>query len=325
MGSTEYEQLLKGDPRVIQSQIIEYVLHLRKQNTLTGRSINTRLSAIQKFYETNDVELKWKKIKSYIGSRKKKMKDRAYTREEITKMLEKADQRERIVVLLMSSSGMRVGAIPFLKVRNLERIDKYSLYKITVYENEDEEYITFCTPECAKAIDSYLEFRQRHGERIKDDAPLIREEFDINDEIHAARPRHLSYFLFRLMVQKLRKKSGVIEKLPKRTQRQVMESHGFRKFFQTEAIKGGMNPLYAEFLLGHKSGGLAIESYLKPTDEDLLEGNDKMIGYVGIIDALTINEEHKLRHEVQTLKGEITKFDKMQAQIDRLMKSMLKL
>jgi hypothetical protein len=95
---------------------------------------------------------------------------------------------------------MRVDAIPFLKVRNLGRIDKYSLYKITVYENEDEEYITFCTPECAKVIDSYLEFRQRHGERIKEDSPLIREEFDINDEIHAARPRHLSYFLFSILI-----------------------------------------------------------------------------------------------------------------------------
>jgi hypothetical protein len=56
-------------------------------------------------------------------------------------------------LLLMSSSGMRVGALSLLKIRNLEKIDKYSLYKITVYENEYEEYVTFCTPECAKAID----------------------------------------------------------------------------------------------------------------------------------------------------------------------------
>jgi hypothetical protein len=54
----------------------------------------------------------------------------------------------------------------------------------TVYENEDEEYITFRTG-MLKAIDSYLEFRQRHGERIKEDAPLIRESFDTKDEIHA--------------------------------------------------------------------------------------------------------------------------------------------
>jgi hypothetical protein len=65
----------------------------------------------------------------------------------------------------MVSTGMRVGAIPLLKIRNLEKIEKYQLYKITVYENEDEEYITFCTPECARAIDSYLEYRGRHAQR----------------------------------------------------------------------------------------------------------------------------------------------------------------
>jgi integrase len=231
-GMTEYEQLLVGDPKTIHSHIVEYILYLRNQNLLTGRSINARLNALQKFYDTNDVELRWKKIKSYIGSRKKRLKDRAYTREEIAKMLENANQRERIVVLLMCSSGIRVGALPSLKIRNLKKIDKYSLYKIIVYENEDEEYTTFCTPECAKAIDLYLEYRRRYGERIKEDAPLIREEFDVNDEIHAARPRHLSYFLFKIMVQKLRRKSGVIEKLPKTTQRQVMESHGESSFRQ---------------------------------------------------------------------------------------------
>ena len=79
-------------------------------------------------------------------------------------MLEKADQRGRVAILLMASTGMRVGAIPLLKIRNLERIEKYSLYKVTVYENEDEEYITFCTPECAKEIESYFEYRQHIGE-----------------------------------------------------------------------------------------------------------------------------------------------------------------
>ncbi len=33
----------------------------------------------------------------------------------------------------------------------------------------------------------------------------------------------------------------------------------------------------------------------------MLEGNDRMIGYAGIIDALTINEENKLRRKVQVL------------------------
>ena len=104
----------------------------------------------------------------------------------------------------------------------------------------------------------------------------------------------------------------------KRQRRPVKETHGFRKFFQTTAINNAMSPLYAELLMGHSSGGLALESYLRPSVSDLLEGNDRMTGYAGIIDALTINEEHRLRHEVQTLKRDITRFDHMQKQIEEL-------
>jgi hypothetical protein len=43
------------------------------------------------------------------------------------------------------------------------------------------------------------------------------------------------------------------------------------------------------------------KSYFKPTVSDLLEGSDKMTGYLGIIEALTINEEHRLTKQVQTL------------------------
>ena len=29
-------------------------------------TINTRIAAVRKFYDCNDIELKWKKIKSYV-------------------------------------------------------------------------------------------------------------------------------------------------------------------------------------------------------------------------------------------------------------------
>lgn len=77
----------------------------------------SKMAIIRKFYDTNDIELKWKKIKSYIGKGKDKLnkKDRPYTRVKISKMLEKADQRGRITILLMSSSGIQVGALLHLK------------------------------------------------------------------------------------------------------------------------------------------------------------------------------------------------------------------
>ena len=45
---------------------------------------------------------------------KRARKDRAYTHEEIGKMLEIADERMRAVILLLASTGMRIGAIPSL-------------------------------------------------------------------------------------------------------------------------------------------------------------------------------------------------------------------
>jgi hypothetical protein len=61
-------------------------------------------------------------------------------------------------------------------------------------------------------IDSYLQFRERQDERpLKEDAPLIREELDVNDPIHANRPRGLCLQSFRMMVRHAGYRSGVIE------------------------------------------------------------------------------------------------------------------
>jgi hypothetical protein len=70
-------------------------------------------------------------------------------------MLGVADERMKIVILFLASSGIRIGAIPLIKMRNLQE------NKIIVYESTNEEYYTFITPECKKAIDFYLDFRSR--------------------------------------------------------------------------------------------------------------------------------------------------------------------
>jgi hypothetical protein len=53
-----------------------------------------------------------------------------------------------------------------------------------------------------------------------------------------------------------------------------------------------------------------------------LEGNDKMTGYIGVIDALTINEENKLRREVETLTIEKSKVEAALTRIDDLYKKL---
>ena len=78
-----------------------------------------------------------------------------------------------------------------------------------------------------------------------------------------------------------------------------MQTHGFRKFFKTICINAGMNPLYSEYVMGHRSG--LTKSYFKPTDQELLEGSDRALGYAAVINDLTINEEHRLAKRVTEL------------------------
>ena len=88
--------------------------------------------------------------------------------------------RAKASVLLMASTGMRVGALPDIILKHLRRWNiRYDnsgsgseqyVYQITVYANSpNHKYQTFCTPEAAKIIDEYLEFRKRHGDNIKRD------------------------------------------------------------------------------------------------------------------------------------------------------------
>jgi integrase len=111
-------------------------------------------SAIKNACEMNDVILNWKKLKRFIKSEKTynsiNGKDRGYTHEEIQTILEFSDQRLRSSFLFLASTGIRIGALQYIRIGDLEKID--DMYKVTVYRGDNEEYYTFCTPECAKKI-----------------------------------------------------------------------------------------------------------------------------------------------------------------------------
>src|ERR1051325_6903721 len=112
-----------------------------------------------------------------LPEQRKVKTDRAYSHPEISKLLEIADERSRVIILLMASSGIRIGAVPFIKLKDLDDM------KLTVYSSSKEEYFTFITPECKKAIDSYLDFRQRYGEKLTDESYLIIKQLNIRKVI----------------------------------------------------------------------------------------------------------------------------------------------
>jgi integrase len=307
------DDLIKLTGPEIEQKIISYIVHMVKNKLATG-TIDTFCGAIFTFYEMNDIiAINKKKIKRYIPEKQKKFRDRSYTREEIAKLLNTSDLRFRTIVLTLSSTGIRIGALSILKLRDIRKVN--STYRFTIYENTKDEYFTSCTPECAEAIDQYLDFRKRMGEPLNPDSPLIREEFDINNLGRIVNPKHMTV---RGLISFLRSNSikagiRVPETLTdgkKVVRKSVMLCHGFRKFTDTQMVESRMDGLKKEMMLGHDIG--LEKSYYRPKDEDVLAEYDKAINN------LTINEENRLKIKVEKLEVEASQLQRLQAAVKAL-------
>jgi integrase len=152
-------------------------------------------------------DINWEQIWRYIGSSVRKEEDKPYSAEQIHKMLQIADEREAVVLLMFCSTGIRLGALHLIRLGDLTKIATHGIYKVDVYSGFDEHYITFCSRECAKSIDRYIDYRRRFGEKLLDKdgnlfdknnkskfvveavgAPLIRNQFNINDPADTINP-----------------------------------------------------------------------------------------------------------------------------------------
>jgi integrase len=314
------------EPKIIEANIIQYIVWLRQDQKLSSMSVNVYLAAIMHFYAMNDIVLNRKKINMYLGEFIRKQKDRAYTTEEIHKLLDFCDERSKALVLLLASTGVRIGSVPGLKLKHLSKIvaDYYKLYKIVIYEGTKEEYYCFTTPEAATAIDTYLNYRVRLGEKLTDNSPLFREQFDINDQFAIRYPKTMKAIgLTKLLIRNLHR-SGVIlaekeiEGMRTGKKRNVVaRAHGFRKFATTNLIRAKINPEAREMLLGHSIS--LTGAYYRPGDDEILQE------YVKAIDLLTINNENRLRHELVKEQSKQDAIIDMQLQQDTLKDMMVKL
>ncbi len=69
----------------------------------------------------NDVVINKKKIKRFKGENVVKYEYRAYAHDEILNLLSVCDRRIKAAILLMSSTGMRIGALLEIKLKHLKR------------------------------------------------------------------------------------------------------------------------------------------------------------------------------------------------------------
>jgi hypothetical protein len=238
-----------------------------------------------------------------------------------------------MIILLLSSTGARIGSLPSLTLGNLTKIPQYNLYKITFYEGTNNEYYTFTTRECAlTGIDNYLSYRQRCGEKISfneskqkwepSNIPLLRMQFDVNDLLKVRNPRPLTISALRVALTTHLVRSGlrVIEhptapESSKRVRKSISLSTGFRKHVISTFIQAGLNHEIRELIVDHATH--LDQNYFRPTQEQVLNE------YLKAEPLLTLDPSLRLQQEVQTLKVERSSWEAMRKELDEI-KELLK-
>ena len=133
-----YNDLLKIEPTKLEGIIRDFIVNMRQDRKLSPSTVSVRIAAIAHFFEMNDVDLRWKKLKKFKGKFRNIIEDKPYTREQIKKLIDRAVLRDKAAIALMASSGMRRGALPHLRLRDMEHIEKYDILKFNVYKKEQE-------------------------------------------------------------------------------------------------------------------------------------------------------------------------------------------
>ncbi|HEV8404502.1 MAG TPA: hypothetical protein VGQ13_01220 [Nitrososphaera sp.] len=309
--SSSCNELLTMEGRTLEDAIVQHMKALDSSGASTSH-IAITLAAIKKFFVENRAENKinWVWLKGRKPKSNGKVKDRDYTKDELLKMWTQSDIRKRAILALLMT-GIRKGAIPGLRYGNLAKIAAYKdkekkmckfeshIYKLTVYETDPSEYITFLTPEGAKAIDLYIEARKAAGETINQNSPLIRDAFDT---MNAKEPKPVTTAALDMAFTRLTRTVGIRPKKKegeRQDRHEVMLFHGIRKFVNHAYVNAGAEPIKKELLIGHSPPGLE-GSYLRPTEDELLTE------FVKVIQDLTLGEEAELRQQAEELKTQVS-------------------
>jgi hypothetical protein len=182
--------------------------------------------------------------------------DRAPSREELRKILDVADLRERVIITMLASGGFRIGTLAKLQYRHVKSDLERGVIPIHVYvpaeitKGKYNSYYTFVNWEAAEYLTAYLNTRRRGTayippENIQDESPLIR-------CANRKQVKPVSSNCIYDVVHHLYFKAGLLVSSSGSCKDYDLRVHSVRKFFRTEMSARDVERDYIDFMMGHK-------------------------------------------------------------------------
>jgi len=294
-------------PDNLQIMIEDYIMHLKSRG-LARSTVSGSLFALESFLDINDIQLRWKKIRRLLPAQNKRSGRHAWTTEQVKMMLEYAsDARAKALVHFLASTGVRIGALPELKLKHLREMP-YGCKAVCVYPGDKEEYWTFLTPEAVKSVDEYLKKRTSDGETITSESPLFRMSYVLG--MTPAKPlkrNALATIVYRILYR------CNIHTTKDGKRKDVQTDHGFRKRFNTiMKTTPQINSNLVEKMMGHSVSIPLDDSYLDASLDKLFDEFKKAIPY------LTVDSSARKQAQLDKVNEEKTELQKKVDEIEKL-------
>ncbi len=320
-------ELIRKDPNAGKNKIKRYVMKLKKQldeHTLNPNTARNRLKPIKAMLRANEIDFSWYLIDRMMP-RETKSGDRAYTRDEIQKMIIHCeDITDKMIIIGFSCAGFRLEAWDYFTWSDVVFFknddNSYKGGALRVYHGDVEEYWTHITPEFCNLLDLYKVYWKSKffAEPLPSDPLLAQERLPY--------PARLKSGGVSRRVKKIVEHLGLREKMiPGKRRYEVQLDHGFRKYFNTMLRRAKVDFADKEDMMGHK---VALESSYERYEEADFE---RFAEYQKAISFLTIDDSErkqveldKLKKETSSLKSANESLQKQKIQIDNLEKKVEK-
>ena len=284
MGSDPDRIVAKSNYRHWHDVLNNYSQYLYSDRKSARSVIRRRVGNVRKWLEVNGVVFHGR---VFYPREWNVEKDSIPSRQELKKILGKANLRDRVLALISLSSGLRPGSICRLKIKHIALSDSCPIILVPpelAKNRPSSGYISFMTPEAKKFLRLHLKEREKQlNEKITPDSYV------------------LGNYSYPGSPFKSRNVQVIWRNCLRRAKmdRKITRFHQFhfntlRKFFLTWTKLSGVEPFVAESFMGHKDGIHQIYFYtgIYSVDNPLLMGKLRR-EYEKAIPALTILSNRK--------------------------------
>ena len=250
------EQAIATLPEGNATDVLDGFIESLTKTDLSPKTIKRLYYGVRKWLSVNDIAVDWDRIEiPRVGSQ---TDDRIPTDDELRHVWNFMRVRDKAMFSLLLSSGLRVGTLITLQLKDLdlESHPDIGLVKVQGGEGrklaEGSSYFTFINTEAKDALRAYLNLRREQGEDLTEDSYVV--------AIRRGRSYQFSHNVSRRWRTLLRR-VGLTEK----TSSGLMELHlhVLRKRFQTLCKTSGVSSSFYDLWMGHMTKNYLDEAYFR--------------------------------------------------------------